>query len=223
MKSKQKNLDIEVRRILDLLEKKKNLYEIKTLFPRTKKKLEDIFETIDFLFKSQKVFDSPIELENKILAQIRLKLMKSENKVAIGRASLTDLFKNQFQTLMTAPFKIILPVLLVLVIGIGFGITRFGGKKTPDVTLKQENKVAFEQETLPQEVNKPSASEPAVGKPTALDTGAASNIDGVVTSILEDAENDVVLLKDLDKEGDFVEYDSQEVDDFGQSINENDY
>lgn len=220
MKKDLKNLDAIIERVLILLEKGKTISEIEVLFAKEKKEIASILKTIDFLVRQKKILEPPVGIAARILNQIRLKA-NQDKKATLGRASLFNFLNNQIQTLMGLPFKVIIPVLLVLFIGVMFGVTRFSDKKVQDKVVLENQQTAVSEETT---VSAPETEKSIVGSvQTSSQAEQANEVDVITSSILEDTQSDVLKLEEVDNEVDFVKYDSKEVDDFGQSINENDY
>ncbi len=220
MKKDLKNLDAIIERVLILLEKGKTISEIEVLFAKEKKEIASILKTIDFLVRQNKILEPPVGIAARILNQIRLKA-NQDKKATLGRASLFNFLNNQIQTLMGLPFKVIIPVLLVLFIGVMFGVTRFSDKKVQDKVVLENQQTAVSEETT---VSAPETEKSIVGSvQTSSQAEQANEVDVITSSILEDTQSDVLKLEEVDNEVDFVKYDSKEVDDFGQSINENDY
>jgi len=52
---------------------------------------------------------------------------------------------------------------------------------------------------------------------------ATGNVDDAVASLLKELDDESSATKDLEGDLDLIDDDSQEVDDFGQSVNENDF
>lgn len=52
---------------------------------------------------------------------------------------------------------------------------------------------------------------------------ASGNIDDAINSFLKETDDENLAVKDLEGDLDLVDSDSQEVDGFGQSVNENDF
>lgn len=52
---------------------------------------------------------------------------------------------------------------------------------------------------------------------------ATGNVDDTVNSLMKELDDEAVATEDLEGDLDLIDSDSQEVDDFGQSVNENDF
>jgi flagellar basal body-associated protein FliL len=102
---------------------------------------------------------------------------------------------------MTINWKIIIPVLVILVVAAGLIYYQFGIKPLQ-----------------PQYTTEKAAPEQAAKITPPPATG---NIDDAINAFIQDATNEQALAADEDADTSLIDLDSQAINDFGQSYNEN--
>jgi len=196
---------------LELKDKGKSPSEILELFPEYKNELKDFFGIID-VFSREKITPSK-ELLEKIISQIDSNgevTEKEFNRYSFkgglkGRPSSINDIKNR-QT-MAEKWKIFVPIgvlVVVAVLIVGFQLL----KKPSETAVSQKGK-GITTET-------PTAQEGEVPK-------ATDNVDDMISALVGDSNAE---FSQSSKEADDIEllnFDSQVINDFGQSYNESDF
>lgn len=151
------------------------------------------------LFSSIKGKISPSkELSRRILADLSLTEEKEK-----GRISKYELILNQTHILMTK-WKIVVPVVLVVLVVAGLMILRFGKESQPTI----ETSLGHKYVQVPNEVPVPKAT---------------GNIDDIIGAMTAFAENEQIITIEEGNDASIVVIDGQEISDFGQSYNENEF
>ena len=162
------------------------------------------------------------ELE-KFLSQLREKVKPSEKLVQKimadlemrekekGRLSVYELIFNQIHNLMTK-WKIIVPVVIVVLAIFVWGIVQFGpkGPTTGPETGQPDSGEYVEKEYV--------KTPPAVAVPQV--TGDINDTIDALTAL---SENEMIVITDEGNDASLMDFDSQAISDFGQSYNENEF
>ena len=127
------------------------------------------------------------------------KIILDYNQSIKGRVSFNKLILNQIHNPMTK-WKILIPIVIILVIVI-FGISELNLFDNGDNLAKVQD-VSKEMLPIPE---------------------TTGNIDDVVEAILTFSENEGILMSEEIADANLLTADSQEINDFGQSYNENEF
>ncbi|MFZ5559893.1 MAG: hypothetical protein ACOZAL_03840 [Patescibacteria group bacterium] len=168
------------------------------------------------------------ELARKIVADLSPHLNFRCGDVEIrekkkGRLSGYELIFNQIHNLMIK-WKILVPVALVILIAVVWGIVQFG-QKAPITGPEGEKLTGGEQLTGEEQ---PTAEEYIEKKyvetpkevPVPETTG---DIDNVIDAMVALSENEMVIITDEGNDASLINLDSQAISDFGQSYDENEF
>lgn len=125
------------------------------------------------------------------------KIILGYNQPAKGRISFSDLIFNQIQNLMK--WGIVIPLLIVVLAIIVFGATYFTGSENA-------GEYSF----------KSGAEKVVVPEPQS--TG---NVDDAINAVLDFSSAEDILFADEENDAALINIDNQEINDFGQSYDEN--
>jgi hypothetical protein len=128
------------------------------------------------------------------------KIILDYNKSVKGRISFNKLISNQIHNPMTK-WKILIPVVAIALVIVIFGISELNLFDNGDNLAKVQD-VSKEMLPIPE---------------------TTGNIDDVVEAILTFSENEGILMSEEIADANLLTADSQEINDFGQSYNENEF
>lgn len=155
----------------------------------------------------------------KFLSQFREKVKPSEKLVQKimadleirekekGRLSVYELIFNQIHNLMTK-WKVIVPVAIVILVIIVWGVIQFGPKGPitgPEGQPGAGEYVEKEYVKTPPEVSLPQVT---------------GNIDDTINALTALSENEMVIITEEGNDASLINLDSQAISDFGQSYDE---
>lgn len=199
MNNKTEQLETILNDALDLRKQGKSASDIFNLFPEHKKELSELFQTIEWASaESSKIVPNKEILESVTKNVIDRYTNKGEE---IGRISFPTLLTNQIHAIMS--LKKILPVGVLVVIAALFIFSKSG-----TINLQNTNQTAGENE-----------GQIATQVPVAPATG---NIDDTINALLAFSTNGQFVVGE-DTSDLLITSESEELNEFGQSYNENEF
>ncbi len=201
-----KNIEQALEKALELLDNDTSQEEILISFPGHKEILKEIFSAITLLKKEKTAIVPPKELLEAILKHLPQGVTEMINSRYLYRGEkiqvrpfLNNIITNIYD-LMIINWKVWAPIGIVAVVAIVVIATQFG-TKAPQAPVAREERQ-----------EQPFTVKPATG-----------NIDDAVNAILAGVSEDQALFADTEKDADLIASDSQEISDFGQSYDENEF
>jgi len=217
------NDDDKIIKIIDeammFYEKGKSRREIFDLFPERQTELQKMFQIIENLRDEGKKIEAPKELLIKILAglpeienvtdfQFNRSLNKEEEEKSKRKGRSSTNYIIQIYDLMTTKWKIwaplgIVSVAILIVLGyyqFSYKIPEYAGEETQSIAVTAK-------EALPI-----VSLAPATG-----------NVDDAINALLGELSDDELVFAAEQEDKTFLTLDSQEVSDFGQIYNENEF
>ena len=217
------NDDDKIIKIIDeammFYEKGKSRREIFDLFPERQTELQKMFQIIENLRDEGKKIEAPKELLIKILAslpeienvtdfQFNRSLNKEEEEKSKRKGRSSTNYIIQIYDLMTTKWKIWAPLGIVSVaILIVLGYYQFSYKIPEYVSEETQSIAVTAKEALPI-----VSLAPATG-----------NVDDAINALLGELSDDELMFAAEQEDKTFLALDSQEVSDFGQIYNENEF
>jgi len=217
------NDDDKIIKIIDeammFYEKGKSRREIFDLFPERQTELQKMFQIIENLRDEGKKIEAPKELLIKILAglpeienvtdlQFNRSLNKEEEEKSKRKGRSSTNYIIQIYDLMTTKWKIWAPLGIVSVaILIVLGYYQFS-YKIPEYASEETQSIAV------------TAKE---ALPIVSLAPATGNVDDAINALLGELSDDELVFAAEQEDKTFLALDSQEVSDFGQIYNENEF
>jgi len=213
-----KKIEEIVKQALKYFDEGKTPVEILALLSDYQEELKEVFLVIDFIKKeSHKIYPDK-EIFRQVLAKIPVSVTNEQNvrypfmtKVQ-GRTS-WSIINNLTKILnfMTINWKIILPIgIMVVFVFVLIGVNQFEklSSQAPIVDNRQvqETPIALSQDL-----------------PIANTQPATGDIDETVNDILATVSSEETYFADAIKDGELIAVDSQLINNFGQSYNENEF
>ena len=195
------NIDEIVAKAIEMKEAGKTEAEIYDLFPAAKTEIAEALDTIALIGSEKEKIIAPKQTLNMILDHVRAsdgadavteggQLRLTSRGVAKGRASNNNNYFNKIIHYMSNAWKTIVPIGVVALILVVFGVYQFGGKSA--------------------DVNAPAGQTEQKGQ--ALKTGSteiAADIDSDINSIIDGLAGEEALLGEEETDLALVSSDSQ--------------
>jgi hypothetical protein len=205
-----------IEKILEYVDSSKSPAEVLNLFPEHQENVKEILSLISLLKKESESIAPSKESLKKVMEKIPGSVTNGFNhrhsymKEVQGRPSLNKInIITKIYNLMTINWKIWAPVgIVAAVVLVMIGVNQFG-TKAPQAPIAEETPeapVAVSQEL-----------------PVAVTEPATGNIDDAVNAILAGISDDEAFFADAAKNAELIAADSQAINNFGQSYNENEF
>ncbi len=209
-----KRIEEIVEQVLRYIDEGKTPMEIFDLFPDYREELKEVFFVINFIKKEGGKIYPDKEIFKQVMEKMPTSVTNQNNsrysfmKEVQGRPSLPIINSlTKILNHMTMNWKIMVPVGIVVVIALVLiGINQFGTKSLQSPIAEQETPIAISQDL-----------------PTASLQPATGNIEETVNAIIAAASAEETYFADAIKDSELIAVDSQLINNFGQSYNENEF
>ncbi len=201
-----KKIEGIIEKTLQYLDSGKTPAEILNLFPKHRKELNEILSTVSLLKKEREKIVPPRESLRQTMDKITSSVTNGVNirylyrEEVQSRPSLNHITA-KIDDLMTINWKIWGPLGIIAVVVVVLLSSYQFGTKAPQAPI-----------TAPSQELTVAVTKPATG-----------NVDDAVNAILAAVSDDQALFADVEKDAALVNADSQELSNFGQSYNENEF
>ncbi len=204
-----KKIEGIIEKALQYLDNGKTPAEVLNLFTEHRNELNEILSIVSLLKKEKEKLVPPGELFRQVMDKITISVTNgvdtrySCREEVKGRPSLNNITA-KINNLMTVHWKVWAPIGIVAVVALAIMSSYQFGTKEPQAPVAEETPQA------------PIAA-PTQELPVAVTKPAIGNVDDAVNAILAGVSDDQALFADVGKDAALVAADSQAINDFGQS------